>query len=766
MAGLRLERDKAGVERPTPAADEAAAAAPPAPEPTSAAVGAATAGAPPPRAAPAPAAPAADRATRPLIPQLDLAALAASLLSDGADDDGTVADNLVTDDGPPRLFTPYLPAARRVGGREVDPQALPVMFYLPGIDGTGLAAQQQFPRLLASFDMRCLVIPPSDRSTFEELLGAVEALLRREIEADGRGRPVYLLGESFGGLLALALAERLGELVDRLVLVNPATSFAQTPWPQAGPLLTSLPPEVYRLLPFALSPVLCDPLAMARHAVDGRAPLERQASDYLYGLLDLMPQLGALKTVLPPQTLAWRLELLRQGCEFVQPRLKDVKQRTLVLAGERDLLIPSAEEAERLSKKLPRCRKAVLPGRSHALLQEEGVDLVQILQTQGFYVTERVLSNGTASTSARGGGGAAFGSAAPVQLPTAVEIAADRGGFVSTIRRLCSPVYYSTMPDGSVVQGWGGVPRHAPGAPPLLFIANHQLFAADMYTMIPDMLEATGILPRGLAHPAVFAGPDAFRSAPPPDAAATAAAPAGNTPFSLFGGGGGGGGGGEGDGGGQANFASLLSTYGAVPVSAFAMHRLLANGDSVLLYPGGAREAFKRKGEAYQLIWPEKEEFVRMAAKFGATIVPISAVGADEGVTQLLDIGEVAALQRQLPSWLGGRDPDAAASRIPAARRGVNATMADTESFGLPLIAPAVPKRFYFLFGAPIETTPALASDREACQRLYRGVKGAVEGGMGYLLRKREADPYRELLPRLAYEASWGGGRQAPSFKP
>lgn len=28
---------------------------------------------------------------------------------------------------------------------------------------------------------------------------------------------MYLLGESFGGLMALALAERLGDLVDRLV---------------------------------------------------------------------------------------------------------------------------------------------------------------------------------------------------------------------------------------------------------------------------------------------------------------------------------------------------------------------------------------------------------------------------------------------------------------------------------------------------------------------------------------------------------------------
>lgn len=85
--------------------------------------------------------------------------------------------------------------------------------------------------------------------------------------------------------------------------------------------------------------------------------------------------------MLPAATLAWRLELLRAGCAYMsRERLSAVKQRALVIAGERDLLIPSADEAERLAKALPRARKVVLPGRSHAVLQEAGVDLVQIMQ--------------------------------------------------------------------------------------------------------------------------------------------------------------------------------------------------------------------------------------------------------------------------------------------------------------------------------------------------------------------------------------------------
>ena len=54
-------------------------------------------------------------------------------------------------------------------------------------------------------------------------------------------RPVYLLGESFGGVLALAVAEARPDLVDRVVLVNPATSFSRSLWPALGPFLPRVP---------------------------------------------------------------------------------------------------------------------------------------------------------------------------------------------------------------------------------------------------------------------------------------------------------------------------------------------------------------------------------------------------------------------------------------------------------------------------------------------------------------------------------------------
>lgn len=47
---------------------------------------------------------------------------------------------------------------------------LPLLFYIPGIDGTGLAASRQFPTLAEDFDLRALSVPGHDRTPFQALV--------------------------------------------------------------------------------------------------------------------------------------------------------------------------------------------------------------------------------------------------------------------------------------------------------------------------------------------------------------------------------------------------------------------------------------------------------------------------------------------------------------------------------------------------------------------------------------------------------------------
>ncbi len=44
-----------------------------------------------------------------------------------------------------------------------------------------------------------------------------------------------------------------------------------------------------------------------------------------------------------------------------------------------------------------------------------------------------------------------------------------------------------------------------PAARPMLFVGNHQTFALDLGLMVEQIVREAGILPRGLAHPAIFA---------------------------------------------------------------------------------------------------------------------------------------------------------------------------------------------------------------------------------------------------------------------
>lgn len=69
----------------------------------------------------------------------------------------------------PLLYAPGVP--RPAGSPPAD--TLPLLVYLPGIDGTGLAAYRQFVGLSGRFDFRALFLPPEDRTPFTALVDVV-----------------------------------------------------------------------------------------------------------------------------------------------------------------------------------------------------------------------------------------------------------------------------------------------------------------------------------------------------------------------------------------------------------------------------------------------------------------------------------------------------------------------------------------------------------------------------------------------------------------
>ncbi len=179
----------------------------------------------------------------------------------------------------------------------------------------------------------------------------------------------------------------------------------------------------------------------------------------------------------------------------------------------------------------------------------------------------------------------------------------------------------------------------------------------------------------------------------------------------------------------------VLARFGTVEGTRDNCRALMRAGEPILVYPGGGREVFKHKGEKYRLIWKNRTGFVRMAIEHGYPIVPFAAVGAEECYDIVVDSDEI----RRSPLGPLVESVAPRAEEVPPLVRGLG-----------PLPRP---ERFYFHFGAAIETV-ALAGredDDATCQALRARVARSIEHGIRVLLEERSRDPYRHVPARALH---------------
>lgn len=244
--------------------------------------------------------------------------------------------------------------------------------------------------------------------------------------------------------------------------------------------------------------------------------------------------------------------------------------------------------------------------------------------------------------------------------------------------------------------------ENVPAARPLLFVGNHTLYGVlDIAFFWAELYEKKGLFLRGLADHAHFRVP---------------------------------------------GWRDLLTSLGAVDGTRDNCGRLLRDGAAVLVFPGGAREVAKRKGERYALLWKDRLGFVRMAAEHDATIVPFAAVGVEHALDVIVDADDV------MRSPLGGL----------LRRAGVREEAIMPLATGVGPTPLPRPERLYFQLQPPIPTRrfAGLHGDDDAMRRLRDEVRLAVRAGLDELLAVRAADPQRPLRRRLAAaaRAAWRRG--------
>ncbi len=253
-------------------------------------------------------------------------------------------------------FIHFLPA------QQPQPQG-PLLIYLPGMDGTGQLLRSQIPSLQRSFDIRRLSIPVDDLTDWDGLVQKIVELIETELSADIHRRAVYLCGESFGGCLALKLAVAAPKLWDRLILVNPASSFRQRRWMRWATYFTDiLPANLYSISCMGLLPFLA--------SLDR---IDRQDRDLLLHVMQSVSFKSAM----------WRISLLDSFDVSVE-QLHSLDHPTLVVSSGNDRLLPSAAEGKLLKQHLPQSDLHFIPEGGHAVLLERDINLHEILHVHGF----------------------------------------------------------------------------------------------------------------------------------------------------------------------------------------------------------------------------------------------------------------------------------------------------------------------------------------------------------------------------------------------
>lgn len=617
----------------------------------------------------------------------------------------------------------------------------PLLLYIPGLDGFGISATAQFDDLSSSFEFWRMSVDKHKEQSFSDLVISITKYVNEVTSSTvptDSPREVILVGESFGGVLALSAAMALTKrqssrmILKGLVLVNPATSFEETNWENLVPLLTSLRHlDTPQTLPTPYS--IVGSMALAATVPD-RSQFSGIIDFILQSVSSTSPErllsasssgLSILSEYLSPSLLERRvLNWLPVGTAVVNnaQRLSKLNVPTLIIGGTDDNMLPTKSEVNRLGKLLPDCVKMEVSGAGHFVLDSR-VNLTEIILDSHIFPPDAKKE---------------YDPVADWTLPPDHVVKAVIEKVVVPQRERTSPVFFSTDPiTGKRRRGLSHVPA---STKPLLIVGNHQLFGQDLGLIISELLEERGIIARGLAHPIALGG---FNGAESDSNEPKVREQKRRWEFdensrSL------------------ASPTALFSMFGAVKVSPRNFYRLLQTNQTVLLFPGGTKEALHGKDEAYQLFWPEKVDFVRVAAKFNATIVPLSAIGAADSVDIVMDAPDLLKLPFGIGDNLANFTSSAPSARFDTAN--------EDELFIPPLAVPRpFPARHYFLFGKPYDTTLIDPKDHDGCLRAYKDIENEIKEDIQALLEARKDDLYAlDGLKRSSYQRFFG--KVPPTF--
>lgn len=221
------------------------------------------------------------------------------------------------------------------------------IILVPGLDGTALLFYRQIPLLAEHFNVVAFPLPDDPKASMDSLVQQLADLIT-EVAPEG----AVLMGESFGGALSMSTALARPELVKGLVIVNSFPWLHNRAQLHAGRLLL-------RVVPWAAMPHI-------RRGTEARLHSAHTSQEDLDEFHERMGNIGR-------KGYQRRLDIL--GRFDIRKRLEDIDVPTLVLAGDKDRLLPSERWAYFMFRRIPEAELVILRGYGHVCLINHDLDL-------------------------------------------------------------------------------------------------------------------------------------------------------------------------------------------------------------------------------------------------------------------------------------------------------------------------------------------------------------------------------------------------------
>jgi pimeloyl-ACP methyl ester carboxylesterase len=228
----------------------------------------------------------------------------------------------------------------------------PAIVLVPGMDGTGELFYRQVPLLEKSYSVATYALR-EDATSMEVLADDLRQVIE---QAAPREKRAIVMGESFGGTVALSTALLYPKHVSALVVLNSFPYFA--------------PQFRLRLAIAGVSVVPWGAMSLVRHATSLFMHSRHTHRDELKKFLELTAR---------TTRAGYRNRLTILKTYDVRERLREIQCPTLFLAAEYDHLIPSVAQARLMAERMPSATVRVLSGHGHVCLIAPDLDVSSIL---------------------------------------------------------------------------------------------------------------------------------------------------------------------------------------------------------------------------------------------------------------------------------------------------------------------------------------------------------------------------------------------------